>query len=311
MALFKNTDGKLKEISETKISLEKHIQQLCEENLEVVFGLRFVATEFEHNGLRLDTVAYDDNSNAFVIIEYKRDRSFSVVDQGYAYLALLLNNKAEFILLYNEQTGKTLTKAQVDWTQSRVIFVAQSFTIHQQQAINFRDMPIELWQVKQYENDSVLFNQLRAKETTESIKTVTKDFTVQKVSNEVKVYNVSDHFTGAKNDTYSLYETFKDKLSTVYPNINENPRGGYIGFSLRENGWDTLVYVHPQVGSLRLDIPGIRPESVNDPLSLVSYKKNSFESKNTPVSLLYVKSEDDIDYAMSIFRQVIKLRFDK
>ena len=309
MALFSNNTGTLKEIKEQTIKLEKDIQKLTEDNMQTVFGLEFVATEFEHNGLRLDSVAYDQTNNAFVIIEYKRDRSFSVVDQGYAYLALLLNNKAEFILLYNEQTGKQISKASVDWTQSRVIFVAQNFTIHQQQAINFKDMPIELWQVRQYSNGSILFNQLKAKDTTESIKTVTKDITVQAVANEVKVYNVSDHFVGSRAETISLYEILREKLMSLAPNVYENPRGKYIGFSLRENGNDTFVYAHIQVNSIRLDIPRIRPSDVVDPLNALEYQKNSFESKNTPTSKIHVTNEEDIDYAITILRQVLKQKF--
>ncbi|MFZ1875504.1 MAG: hypothetical protein WAU25_00560, partial [Nitrososphaeraceae archaeon] len=66
-----------------------------------------------------------------------------VIDQGYAYLALLLNNKADFILLYNE-TGEKKTLNEVDWSQSRVIFISPSFTTYQRKAIEFRDLPIEL-----------------------------------------------------------------------------------------------------------------------------------------------------------------------
>jgi hypothetical protein len=44
-------------------------------------------------------------SGAFVIIEYKKDRNFSVVDQGVAYLNLMPNNKADFILEYNERSS--------------------------------------------------------------------------------------------------------------------------------------------------------------------------------------------------------------
>jgi hypothetical protein len=44
--------------------------------------------------LRIDTLAFDNESKAFVIIEYKKDRNFSVVDQGMAYLNLMLNKKS-------------------------------------------------------------------------------------------------------------------------------------------------------------------------------------------------------------------------
>ncbi len=105
-------------------------------------------------------------------------------------------------------------------------------------------MPIELWQVRQYGNSAILFNQLKAKDTTESIKTVTKDITVQAVANEIKVYNVSDHFSGSRSQTMPLYEMLRDKLTSLASNVHENPRGKYIGFSLRESGNDTFIYAH-------------------------------------------------------------------
>jgi predicted transport protein len=309
MALYKNDSGSLAEIKELKIERESDLQKLTEANLQTIFGLLFISTEFEHNGLRLDSVAFDAESKAFVIIEYKRDKSISVIDQGYAYLALMLNNKAEFILLYQEHTGKQLAKNDIDWSQSRVMFLAQSFTTHQQQSINFRDMPIELWQVSVFDNKTLLYSQLKAKESSSSIKTITKNKDIQSVSKEVKVYDVTDHFKGSREVTLGLYETLRDRLTSLAPAVSENPRGNYIGFSLRENGFDTFAYVHVQVGSLRVDIPRIRPEDINDPSDKVSYQLNSFETKNTPTSIIYVKDEDDIDYAAGIIRQVLKLKF--
>jgi hypothetical protein len=67
--------------------------------------------------LRIDTLAFDNESKAFVIIEYNKDRNFSVVDQGTAYLNLMLNNKADFILEYNESLrSSSLKREEVDWS---------------------------------------------------------------------------------------------------------------------------------------------------------------------------------------------------
>lgn len=107
MALFKIAK-KLEVIKEKPFILEKEIQSLTEENLPAVLGLKFVKSEFAINKFRIDTLAFDSESKAFVIIEYKRDKNFSVIDQGYAYLSLMLNNKADFILEYNESQNETL-----------------------------------------------------------------------------------------------------------------------------------------------------------------------------------------------------------
>ena len=83
MAIFKISNQKLEPIDEKKIDLERDIQKLTEQNLETVFGLKHICSEFQLNNLRIDTLAYDEETKSFVIIEYKRDKSFSVVDQGF------------------------------------------------------------------------------------------------------------------------------------------------------------------------------------------------------------------------------------
>ena len=104
MPIFKIEGKTLVSVKELQIDLEKDIQNLTEANLELVFDLKFISSEFSLHNFRIDTLAFDDENNSFVIIEYKRDRSFSIIDQGYAYLYLMLNNKADFILEYNEKT---------------------------------------------------------------------------------------------------------------------------------------------------------------------------------------------------------------
>ena len=136
MALFKiEPDGRLETIKEYPFKLEREIQFLTEINLNSVFRLHFVKSEFTLNNFRIDTLAFDKDSRSFVIIEYKRDKNFSVIDQGYAYLSLMLNNKADFILEYNENSKETLKRNDVDWSQSRVIFISPSFTTYQKEAI--------------------------------------------------------------------------------------------------------------------------------------------------------------------------------
>src|SRR5690606_29002999 len=141
MALFKiENNGRLESIKEQPFKLEKEIQSLTEENLNLIFGLDFVKSELSLNNFRIDTLAYDKEAGTFVIIEYKRDKNFSVIDQGYAYLALMLNNKADFILEYNENSKESLKRNDVDWSQSRVVFISPHFTTYQREAINFKNL---------------------------------------------------------------------------------------------------------------------------------------------------------------------------
>src|SRR3990167_5346298 len=123
MPIFKIEDKKLVSIKEIIIDLEKGLQKLTENNLESVFGYKFISSEFSLHNFRIDTLAFDEETKSFIIIEYKKDRSFSVIDQGFSYLSLMLNNKADFILEYNEKTKKNFNKDNFDWTQSRILFL--------------------------------------------------------------------------------------------------------------------------------------------------------------------------------------------
>jgi len=103
MALYKNVNNNLSLIKSKPFSLEKDIQNLTEKNLKTLFNYEFICSEFIIKNFRIDSLAFDRDADAFVIIEYKKDKIFSVIDQGYTYLSLMLNNKADFILEYNER----------------------------------------------------------------------------------------------------------------------------------------------------------------------------------------------------------------
>ncbi len=241
MPIFNIENSKLIPVKEKSIDLERDIQKITEQNLQMVFNLQFVSTEFQHNGFRIDTIAFDKENNSFIIIEYKRDRSFSVIDQGYAYLSLMLNNKADFILEYNEKTQGNLKRDDVDWSQSKVLFLAQSFTSYQQNAINFRDLPIELWEVKIFDNSTILYNQLISPDSKESIKTVSKNKTIESVSKEIKVYSVDDHLNNGSEESKKLFLALREKILTLGSDVKEEPLKYYIAYKTITNFVDIEV----------------------------------------------------------------------
>src|SRR5690606_23614737 len=126
MQLFTQAKNKLTILKEKPFKLEKDMQKLFEANLETITGLQLIKSEFMIKGQRFDTLAYDEDSQSFVIVEFKRERNFSVVDQGVSYLNLMLENKAEFIVEYNESQQQNLKRSDVDWSQTKVIFVSPS-----------------------------------------------------------------------------------------------------------------------------------------------------------------------------------------
>jgi hypothetical protein len=64
------------------VSRMKKFMKYCQVESYDELDLTLVKFKFELLGLRIDTLAFAKESTAFVIIEYKEDRNFSIVDQG-------------------------------------------------------------------------------------------------------------------------------------------------------------------------------------------------------------------------------------
>ncbi len=301
MTLFSLKNDKLERINKVNFKLERDIQTLTEDNLTEIFGLEFVRTEFQLNNLRIDSLAFDNETNSFVIIEYKRDKNFSVIDQGYAYLALLLNNKADFILEYNECKEKFLRKDDVDWSQSRVIFVSPQFTKYQQQAIEFKDLPIELWEISKYTNNTILFNQLKSPDTNESINKVSsKSKAVQKVSTEVKKYNEEDHLNAASEEIKELYFQLKEKLLELGDNIEVKPLKIYIAFKSAKN----FVDIEFMKNTMKLWL-NLKKGNLDDPKDMAKDVSSTGHHGNGDYEIT-LTPEDDLDYLMVLIKQSYK-----
>jgi len=303
MAIYKQSANKLFPIKEKKIDLEKTIQNLVEQNVDELFNLSFVSSEFPLNNLRIDTLAFDEELKSFVVIEYKKDRSISVIDQGYAYLALLLNNKADFVLEYNEKCRKNLRKDDIDWSQSKVLFIASSFTKYQQEAIGFQDLPIELWEAKKYDNDLVSFNQIRASEKSASIKTIAKNQDVERVSREIKQYSVEDHIRPTWNKAKELFDEFSQRVLELDPRFEIHPVKYYIGLNIENKN---VIAVKVRMSKVVLELLRVKPEDLKDPEKRTRYVKNSFKYYNKHITQFDIENEDDIDYAMLLVKQVYK-----
>ena len=273
------------------------MQTLTENNLENIFGLELVKSEFALQKFRIDTLAYDKEANAFVIIEYKRSKNYSVIDQGYAYLSLMLNNKSDFILEFNENLNSTLKRNDVDWSQSRVIFISPTFTTYQREAINFKDLPIELWQVKRYENQTVSFEQIIKSNSEESINTLSKNNqTIRSVAKEIKVYSEQEHLQNVSDEIRELYAKVKMSILDL-DTIEIKPKKKYIAFVCGKN----IIDIHPQRKALKMWI-NMRIGELEDPKQLARDVSNTGHWGNGDYEIR-ISSDNELPYILSLIKQ--------
>jgi len=110
MPIFQIDNNKIKQLKTTNFRGEKELQVLVENNLEEIFGIKFIASEFstgEKHGGRIDTLGLDEN-NSPVIIEYKWGEKNNVINQGLFYLDWLVDHKSDFQIVAEKKLGREI-----------------------------------------------------------------------------------------------------------------------------------------------------------------------------------------------------------
>lgn len=300
MAIYSIKNNKLEEVQEQPFRLEREIQEIFEANLNNVMGLRLVRSEFSIKNKRIDTLAYDEQSNAFIIIEYKRDKNNSVVDQGFTYLGLMLENKADFVLEHQAQLGSNLRMIDVDWSQTRVVFVSPSFTDNQVQATNFKDIAIELWEIKRYTNGTVAISSVKKSSSVASVKPITQqNKELKAIAEEIRVYTEDDHRSNTGQEIFELYEKFRDAILNLADDIEIRPQKFYVAFKKDGN----IACLEMQKKQMKIYI-GAKVGVLNDARGLAKDVSN-IGHYGTGDYLVQVTNDDDIEYIMSLIKQVV------
>lgn len=303
MALYDISGDSLIPIKKENFEKERHLQNLTEKNLNELFNLEFVASEFQVDNLRIDTLAYNPEIKSFVIIEYKKGKNYSVVDQGYTYLSLLLNNKAEFVLKYNQVFNTNHGKEYFDFSQTSVMFISPSYTKYQLKSVEFKDISFELWKVTRFSNGTVLYDKINNTESNASIKEIKSEDTKKTtVNREIKKYTEEDMLSGKSDNICELYESFKEKILDEFDDIEINPTKFYIAFKANNK---IVISLLVQSSSLKI---WINLKKINDPENKIRDVTNighhgigNFEIK--------LKSEDDFYYFMGLFKQAYDDKF--
>lgn len=148
------------------VALEVSLQRLIEANMETLFGVRFLATEYstgaKHRG-RIDSLGLDETGSP-VIFEYKRAVNESVINQGLFYLDWLVDHKGEFQLLVMEKLDPAAA-ADIDWRNPRVICVASGFTRYDENAVMQMSRSIELVRYQDFEGELLALELVTAAKT--------------------------------------------------------------------------------------------------------------------------------------------------
>ena len=226
--LFSLNEG-VKECTSSEVILEKELQTLIEQNMEIFFGVRFLKSEYAVTNGRMDSIGIDEN-NSPVIFEYKRSQNENVINQGLFYLDWLLDHKADFKLLVIDKLGKEAAD-NIDWSVPCVICVAHDFTKYDMHAVNQMQRNIKLVSYRRYDNGMLLLEHLN----TPIVKPI-----MENMGNENDTKNSTqkthlEKLAAISENMKNLYHSICDFIESLGDDIVSNQLKLYLAYKKVQN----------------------------------------------------------------------------
>ncbi len=202
MAIFRIIKNKVikSRIKDDGFGDEFSLRDFFADNLEELFGIRFIEKEYLIQEGRIDTLGLDEN-NSPVIIEYKWKENEEVLAQGLFYYNWLIKNRKHFELLVDKKLDKNI---KVNWDQPRIILVAQGFGRYVQGAVE-QEKHIELLSYHYYEPDILHLESIYTPPELKSLrKRVTRDKGVE--------YNLNYHLNITSEQMQKKFKVLREKI---------------------------------------------------------------------------------------------------
>ncbi|TMR03374.1 DUF91 domain-containing protein [Actinomadura soli] len=296
LKLFRFSGGPATELTSSSAKLEKSLQEDIERNMETLFGARLLASEYstgaKHGG-RIDSLGLDENYSP-VIFEYKRATNENVINQGLFYLDWLLDHRGEFELLVMKRLGSEDAKA-LDWSNPRLICVANGFTRYDEHAVLQINRSIELVRYRKFEPD------LLALELVISTKPDTATGAPpQKVSSSpANAKTVTELLDQASTELRDLYAELERYCESLGDDVTKKVLKNYFAFRRLKNF--ACVEVHPLSKNLLVylkidpDTIELAPGFSRDVRSIGHFGTGDLE--------LRIKSPEDLERALPLVQR--------
>jgi len=288
MAIFKINRQKVQKLKIKKFKNEKQLQKLFEDNLEDIFGIQFLASEFTttHAG-RIDTLGLGEDGSP-VIIEYKESEKDNVINQGLFYFDWLVDHKGDFEILVQKKSGENV---KVNWDAPRLILIAQSYNKYDKYAVNAISENIELKKYILYDNDILFIENV----ILPNIKATAKKTKKTKVS--YKKYFAEDHLRGKSDKVKELFNELQEKILKIDEKIKEKVLKFYVAYELDRNFAEVVI----QANGLWVHVDISKEEVTDQENKLIDLSEKGHWA--TGSLKIRVDNIEDIDYCMDIIQQ--------
>lgn len=287
--LFDIKDG-VRQLVSSEVLLERELQTLIEKNMETLFGVRFLKSEYSITNGRMDSIGIDEN-NCPVIFEYKRSSNENVINQGLFYLDWLLDHKADFKLLVIEKMGREATEL-IDWSVPCVICVANDFTKYDVHAVNQMQRNIKLVKYRKYDNELILFEYLN----TPVVQPMNRaDAEEQRRGNGQKTH--IEKLAAAPAPLRTLYEDICNYIESLGDDIVSNQLKLYLAYKKVQNLVCIEIYSRQLILYLKLN-----PDTVNLEEGFTRHMRNIGHYGTGDLQVI-VKSSGDFEKAKKLIER--------
>lgn len=309
IGVYRIDGDKLHRVAPDVFKKEKDLQRLLEKNLQTVFGIRFLETEYstgDRHGGRMDTIGIDD-TNAPVIIEYKRTENQNVINQALFYLDWLMDHRGDFELLVLKRLGAGV---KVDWSSPRVLCVAPDFNKYDKYAVMQMGRPIELIQYRLFEGGILMLDVVATGESASKAtpRTGGSNLASGKAAGELAnhngettaQYSVDDHIQGMPPKTVELFNELREYILSLGEDVSESPRKMYIAYRVLRNF--VCVEIHKQhlLAYISLDpsLPPFQTKPFRDVRKIGHWGTGDLEAR--------IETAEDLELAKSAIEAAYK-----
>lgn len=246
LKLFRVKDNDASELASTSFDLEKRLQDVVENNMDALFGVRFLASEHStgsvHGG-RIDSLGLDENDSP-VIFEYKRSANENVINQGLFYLDWLMDHKGDFKDLVRKQLDADNAE-QIDWSAPRLVCIAGDFTKYDEHAISQINRSIELVRYRNYSGELLALELMSATGSKPVPRTTSSNKPDTKPENE---HVAADLLEKSSEDLKQLFAELEAQCEALGDDVVKHERKYYFAFRRLKNF--ACVEAHPQSNDL-------------------------------------------------------------
>ena len=252
--LFSLNEG-VKECTSSEVVLEKELQTLIEQNMEIFFGVRFLKSEYVVTNGRMDSIGIDEN-NSPVIFEYKRSQNENVINQGLFYLDWLLDHKADFKLLVIDKLGMEAAD-NIDWSVPCVICVAHDFTKYDMHAVNQMQRNIKLVSYRRYDNGMLLLEHLN----TPIVKPIMENMGDENGTKNSTQKTHLEKLAATSENMKNLYHSICDFIESLGDDIVSNQLKLYLAYKKVQNMVCIEIYNKQIILFLKLNPDTVKLEN--------------------------------------------------